>query len=92
MSMLIALVALQLIRRPAAGAEAVSKKQGCSHPNTREWSPDRFTGPVLSANRHLGTTHGCWPGLPRCDPSSGVLTAGALTLRNSGIKDTAIHR
>ena len=71
MSMLIALVAVQLIRRSAAGVEAVSKKQGYSHPNTRDWSPDRFPGPVLSANRHLGTTDGCWPGLPRCDSSSG---------------------
>ena len=55
----------------AAGAETVSQKQGCSYPNTRDCSPDRFTGPVLSANRHLGTTDGCWPGLPRCDSSSG---------------------
>ncbi len=70
------LVPLQLIRRPEADAEAVSRKQGlvrarCSHANTRDWSPDRFAGSVSFANRHLGTTDGCWPGLPRCHSSWG---------------------
>ncbi len=60
------------VERPAANAEAVSQKQGCSHANTREWSPDRSAGSIASANRHLGTTHGCWPGLPLCDSSWGL--------------------